>query len=83
MPNINCGFLRYPSCDWHIMKFNALGSEDTTWAISAEGNAAADKTMACALDVHGNLFVGGYGTNLVNGSSNFDLWLKKYINDLY
>ena len=65
--------------DWWIKKFSSAGVEDLTWnkKISSAGNAA-DEAKYVAIDPVGNVFVVGYGTNLVSGTSSFDMWIKKF-----
>jgi hypothetical protein len=54
------------------------GTEDTVnWnkTVTSTGN---DSAKAIATDSMGNVYVAGNGTNLVNGTSGSDWWIKKY-----
>jgi len=65
--------------DWWIKKFSSAGVEDLSWnkKITSAGNVS-DEAKYVALDSTGNVFVVGYGTNLVSGTSSFDWWIKKF-----
>lgn len=66
--------------DWWIRKFDSSGDEDATWnkTFYSEGWAEA---YAIAIDSDDNVYVGGFGYNLVSGSSEEDWWIKKFSSD--
>ncbi len=47
------------------------------WNAVFDGNGGADYGRTATLDPYGNLYVGGFGTNLVTGTSLWDQWIKK------
>lgn len=66
--------------DWWIRKFSSNGVEDTTnWdkTFSSSGTNA-DSAQTVAVDSGDNVYVAGYGTNLVNAASGMDWWIKKF-----
>ncbi len=66
--------------DWVIKKFSTAGVEDTAnWnkAISSAGQNG-DFAYTAALDASGNLYVAGSGGDLINGTSEEDIWIKKF-----
>ena len=68
------------SFDWWLKKFNSSGTEDATnWNknFSSDGNNA-DVAYSVAAAPNGDIYVVGYGTNLLRSDSNIDWWLKKF-----
>jgi hypothetical protein len=64
--------------DWVIKSYNSDGVEDTLhWNKTFDGGANARATSV-AIDSKGYVYVAGYGTNLVNGTSGTDWMIKKY-----
>jgi hypothetical protein len=65
--------------DWQVKKFNSSGVEDfTEWDIHIDSGNGDDEPMAIATDANNNVYVVGYGRNLVGPSSGDDIWLKKF-----
>ena len=66
--------------DWWIKKIFANGTEDSNWnkTIYSSTNGGTDQTKAITVDTNNNVFVVGYGSNLVNSSSLNDWWIKKF-----
>ncbi len=55
------------------------GSEDTVhWNKYFDGNAGNDAALSAACDTDGNLYVVGFGTNLISNMSSEDWWIKKF-----
>ena len=68
--------------NWWIKKFQPDGTEITDgWdkTLDGGGDAAAHRVL---VDQTGhNVYVIGYGTNLVSGTSGRDWWVRKYLDD--
>jgi len=64
------------SDDWWIKKFNSNGNE--LLQITADGNTAGDYVRSIVFTQTGNIFVLGYGINLVEATSGADWWIRKY-----
>jgi hypothetical protein len=68
--------------DWWIKKFDSDGNEDTTnWNKMIDGNNEADVAYDIDIDGNGNLYIAGFGTNIVSGTSGEDWWIKKFDSD--
>ena len=67
------------STDWWIKKFTPAGTEDTTfWDKKINGLGSQDSSKSVAVAADGSVYVAGYGSSLVPGSSNCDWWIKKF-----
>ena len=67
------------SYDWWIMKFSSGGVEDTTnWNKAFDGNRAGDIAYSLLIDSNNNIYIAGYGGNIVSASSTSDWWIKKF-----
>ena len=67
--------------DWWIKKFQADGTEITDGWDKQIGGGNDAIAYDVAVDQSGdNIYVVGYGTNLVNGSGK-DWWIKKFLDD--
>ena len=65
--------------DWWIKKFDANGIEDAAnWNKKIDGDGSDDVATSIAIDSNNNIYVSGYGTNLVSSSSGSDWWIKKF-----
>ncbi|MBS3166102.1 PQQ-binding-like beta-propeller repeat protein, partial [Candidatus Woesearchaeota archaeon] len=65
--------------DWWIKKIQVNGTEDLTWNKTVfSPSSGTDEPKAITIDSNNNIFVVGYGNNLVNGNSQQDWWIKKY-----
>ena len=62
--------------DWWLKKFNNDSTEDVSWNKTV--NDLREEIYAVAVDSQGNVYVGGFGTNLINSTSSWDWWLKRY-----
>ncbi len=68
--------------DWWIKKFSSDGTEDTTnWDKKIDGNGGNDYAFGIAVDSQDNIYVAGVGDDIVDGSSNWDWWIKKFSSD--
>ena len=68
--------------DWWIKKFDSDGNEDTTnWDKKIDGNGGRDHAYGIAIDSQDNIYVAGTGDDIVDGSSNWDWWIKKFDSD--
>lgn len=64
--------------DWWIKKFSATAIEDqTNWNKKFDGGAGAT-VNDLVIDAGDNVYAVGYGYNLINGTSGYDWWLKKF-----
>lgn len=61
--------------DWWIKKLDSSGS--LQWERKYDGNGGNDYIGAIAVDSMGHVFLGGRGSELINGSSSKDWWVKK------
>ena len=67
--------------DWWIKKFTPSGTEDTTfWDMKINSSGSQqDSSESVAIDpADGSVYVAGFGSNLVSGSSGQDWWIKKF-----
>ncbi len=65
--------------DWWIKKFNSTGNETFTgWNRTFDGNSGADSPFGINIDLEDNVYVVGYATNIVSGSSGADWWVKRF-----
>ena len=66
--------------DWYIKKFDSNGIEDTSnWNKKFSSNGSYDDmAYSIVIDSNNNVYVAGYGYNLVNASSGYDWWIKKF-----
>ncbi len=64
--------------DGRLKKYDSAGSEllDLNW--SSSGMWDPDEAYGGVIDLTGNLYVVGYGKNIVSGSSGWDWWIKKF-----
>ncbi|MCP4134134.1 MAG: hypothetical protein GY754_24390 [bacterium] len=70
------------SSDWFIKKYSNDGVEDTTrWDKKFDGNSDSDAIYSITIDSNNNLYVAGYGKNLISSTSNLDCWIKKFLSD--
>ena len=68
--------------DWSIKKFGADGTEVTLGWDKEFGGDGDDVAHDVAVDEDGeNIYVIGYGTNLVSETSGQDWWIKKFFDD--
>jgi uncharacterized delta-60 repeat protein len=67
--------------DWWVKKYNSQGVEDTTWEKKIDGNAGSDQACAVAIDSDDSVYVAGYGSNLQNATSSYDLWIQKFLGE--
>ncbi|MFO1470159.1 MAG: SBBP repeat-containing protein [Turneriella sp.] len=64
--------------DWWIKKFSSTAIEDqTNWNKKFDGGAGAT-VNDLVIDAGDNVYAVGYGYNLINGTSGYDWWLKKF-----
>ncbi|MDY6934616.1 MAG: SBBP repeat-containing protein, partial [Spirochaetota bacterium] len=67
------------NCDWWIKKFDTDGNEDTmNWDKRFDGTGGDDAVNSIAVDPDGNVYIVGYGSNLVGEASGLDLWVKRF-----
>ncbi len=65
--------------DWLIKKYSNDGVEDTAlWDKIFDGNSGRDSIFAIEIDSNNNIYVAGYGENLISSTSNQDCWVKKF-----
>jgi len=68
--------------DWMIKKYSSSGVEDTSnWDMLINSGNGNDEAFGVATDSSGNVYVAGYGRNIVGASSGDDVWLKKFQSD--
>ena len=68
--------------DWWIKKYDIYGVEDTeNWDKIVDTDKETDRAKAVAIDSNDNVYVGGYGENLVSTTSSNDWRIKKYSPD--
>ncbi len=65
------------SQDWWIKMFDQDGNE--LWEGFYDGNGSSEGIYTSGVDSENSLYVAGYGNDLVNGSSGWDWWIKKFI----
>ena len=64
--------------DWWIKKFNSSGTEDTSnWNKKFDGNTYYDEAKSIVIDSNNNVYIAGYGSNLLSVASD-DWWIKKF-----
>jgi hypothetical protein len=62
-----------------MLNWVAEGTEDTIyWDKKIDGTGNNDAAYAIAIDADDNVYIVGKGTNLINGSSDSDWWIKKF-----
>jgi len=65
--------------DWWIKKFNRKGREDSAkWNKMYDGTGGTDHIESVAIDSNNNVYVAGWGRNLVSSTSKPDIWIKKF-----
>ena len=68
--------------DWWVKKLDPLGDEypawDKTFSSAEDGANGVDAARQVVIDSDDNVYVGGYGWDIVSGSSKRDQWLKKF-----
>jgi hypothetical protein len=65
--------------DWWIKKFDLNGDEELVAEKKIDdGSNLWEAAVSVAADTHNNVYVAGYGYNLINDSSNYDWWIKKF-----
>src|SRR3989344_4948224 len=68
--------------NWWIKRFNRSGYENVTdggvagWNFTVDGTGGSP--LGVAVDSQNNVYVAGYGNNLVAADSDSDWWVKKY-----
>jgi uncharacterized delta-60 repeat protein len=67
--------------DWWVKKYNSQGVEDTAWEKKYDGNAESDQAYGIAIDSYDCVYVVGYGSNIQNETSSYDLWIHKFTGD--
>ena len=64
--------------DWWIKKFSSTAIEDqVNWNKKFDGGTGA-VVNHLVIDAGDNVYAAGYGYNLINGSSGYDWWIKKF-----
>jgi len=65
--------------DWLIKKYYSNGTEDTAnWNLTYTSGTNDDYARGIAIDSANNVYVVGYGGNLINATSSEDWWIKKF-----
>lgn len=64
----------YFSSGYYLLKYSSSGSLE--WSVKHSINSPS-----VALDSDGYIYVGGYGSNLISTTSNYDWYIKKYSSD--
>ena len=65
--------------DWVIKKFSSAGVEDTSgWNKVFDGDGEEYKVTDLAIDNSDNVYVVGFGTDLIHGGTRSDWWIKKF-----
>jgi hypothetical protein len=67
--------------DWWVKKYDSAGVEDTSWEKKLDGNAGGDRSCCVAVDSDDSVYVAGYGSDLYDASSSYDLWVQKLLGD--
>lgn len=63
--------------DWWIRKFSSSGAENITWALKLN-SSTDDRALAIAIDSTDNVYIAGFGWQLVSAYSADDWWIRKY-----
>jgi uncharacterized delta-60 repeat protein len=71
-----------PRKNWWLKKYNAAGAEDIGWnkTVTSSGDWD-DEALDVAVDSGNNVYVIGYGYQLASGTSDNDIWIKKFQSD--
>ncbi len=64
--------------DWWIKKYSSSGVEDTSWNKTFDGGTGDDRALVVKIDSNDDVYVGGFGTDLVSGGSTNDWWIKRF-----
>jgi hypothetical protein len=67
--------------DWWVKKYSSLGVEDTAWEKKFDGNAGSDQAYGLAIDSYDCVYIVGYGSNIQNDTSSYDLWIHKCLGE--
>lgn len=65
--------------DGWIKKFTTAGGEETSRWNKMFGTTGMDQFNKVTLSGSGAVYISGFGNNLVNGTSQADWWLKKFV----
>ncbi len=65
--------------DWWIKKYDSGGNQ--LWEKKVDYGNASNTILSADIDSNGNLYVAGVGENLVDSTSDTDVWLRKYSSD--
>lgn len=63
--------------DWLIKVYNNDGIENTSWNKQIDGNNKWDKPFSIEIN-NSEIYISGYGSNLLSTSSDYDWWIKKF-----
>jgi hypothetical protein len=64
--------------DWWVKKYSSEGVEFTAWEKKFDGNGESDQAYGVAIDSFDCVYVVGYGSNIQNETSSYDLWIHKF-----
>ncbi len=68
--------------DWIIKKFDKNGIEDkNNWNKVFDGNNGYDHISSLYIDNKQDIYISGYGENIISDNSGSDLWIKKLNSD--